>query len=161
VFYISPSRATWSTAQTAGIAALLPADQSKLYARLDYEAVQESDAEDDMEMKLQTLFSTCVRAHYDHTSTTVSQISVEHRDDVLFQLEQLLSAVRTMASKLGLLEGADEAIVADVHSLDQMYAVQNAVLARVHESSGQVLFYGGSPMFNDADRIVPAAAMTR
>jgi hypothetical protein len=66
-----------------------------------------------------------------------------------------------MASKLGLLEGADEAIVEGVRSLDQMYVMQNAVLTHVHESSGQVLFYGGAATFNDAaPSAAPAASLS-
>ena len=34
--YVSPSRATWSAAQSAGLAALLPADQVKLFEQLDF-----------------------------------------------------------------------------------------------------------------------------
>jgi hypothetical protein len=148
VFYISPSRAAWSTAQTAGIAALLPADQSNLYSRLDFEASHEVEAEDDMEAKLSTLVSVCASAHYDHTSTTVSRITIEHRDDLIFHLQQVGSSVRTMSNKLSLVEGADEAILAGVQSLDQMYAFQNAALARANVTSSPVLFYGGSSKFN-------------
>ena len=55
ILYISPSRATWSNSQTAGIAALLPAGQAKVYARLDYNAFAEVGSEDFMIQQLALL----------------------------------------------------------------------------------------------------------
>jgi hypothetical protein len=143
--YLSPSRATWSAAQSAGLAALLPADQAKLFARLDYNTVGEISADEDLHETLRTLVSECARAHYDHANPAVQRISLSHRDDLLFQLGQVDGAIRRSIATLGLVEGGDEAILAGVHSLDEMYSLQQAAVRRTHVEAGSAAFFGAIP----------------
>ncbi|HEY4009681.1 MAG TPA: hypothetical protein VGM11_05980 [Acidobacteriaceae bacterium] len=150
--YVSPSRATWSAAQSAGLAALMPAGDAKLYARLDYITASEITGDRDLHQALTALVSECARAHYDHANPAVQRITVAHRDDLLFQLEQVQGVLRSVAGSLSLVEGGDEAIVARVHSLDDMFRYQNAALQRTH-AGGFASFYGDSP--NRQTLIIP------
>jgi hypothetical protein len=143
--YVSPSRATWSAAQSAGLTALLPADQAKLFARLDYNTVETIDADEDLHEKLRTLISQCLRAQYDHANPDVQHIGLSHRDDLLFQLGQVDGALRRSIATLALVEGADEAILAGVDSLDGMYSFQKAAVQRTHVEAGSATFFGANP----------------
>ncbi len=143
--YVSPSRATWSAAQSAGLAALLPADQAKLFARLDYNTVEEISADENLHETLRTLVSQCARAQYDHANPAVQRISISHRDDLLFQLRQVDGAIRRSIATLALVEGGDEAIQARVHSLDEMYFFQQAAVQRTHVEAGSATFFGATP----------------
>ncbi|HET6170048.1 MAG TPA: hypothetical protein VFE01_07700 [Terracidiphilus sp.] len=140
--FISPSRGTWATAQAAGLVALLPQDQAKLYARLDFEAEEDIREEDAMYDKLQSFLAECRRAGYDHTATGVSHLSVAHRNDLLFQLDQIRSAIENLILRLSVVEGGDEAIVAGVRSLNGMYPYQDSALSRVRFNSTLGSFYG-------------------
>ncbi len=103
-FYLSPSRATWSAAQSAGLAALFPADQAKLFARLDYNTTGAIAADEDLHQALRTLISECARAQFDHLNPAVQRISIAHRDDLLFQLKQVEGAIRRLAATLALVK---------------------------------------------------------
>ncbi|HEY4009715.1 MAG TPA: hypothetical protein VGM11_06155, partial [Acidobacteriaceae bacterium] len=143
VLYVSPSRAAWSAAQSAGLAALLPAADAKLYARLDYNTEMEINGDSDLHQALRTLISECARAQYDHANPAVQRITVAHRDDLLFALEQVEGVMHGIEGSLRLVEGGEEAIVAGVHSLDEMYRYQNAALRRANLGP-MASFYGGS-----------------
>jgi hypothetical protein len=143
--YVSPSRATWSAAQSAGLAALLPADQVKLFARIDYNTVEEISADENLHETLRTLVSQCLRAQYDHANPAVQPISISHRDDLLLQLGQVDGALRRSIATLALVEGGDEAILARVHSLDEMYSFQKAAVQRTHVEAGSATFFGAAP----------------
>ena len=143
--YISPSRATWSAAQSTGLATLLPADQAKLFARLDYNTVEDISADEDLHETLRTLVSECARAQYDHANPAVQRISLSHRDDLLFQSGQVDGAIRRSIAILALVEGGDEAILAGVQSLDGMYSFQKAAMLRTHVEAGSGTFFGASP----------------
>ncbi len=147
--YISPSRATWPNAQSAGLAALLPASQAELYARLDFTTAGEIRADEDLHEKLRTLLSECARAHYNHATSAVSVITVMHRDDLLFQLEQTKGVFHKIVAYLGLVEGGDEAIVAGARSLDEMYSYQDAALGRIHFPD--TTFFGSSSKLESND----------
>jgi hypothetical protein len=125
---ISPSRGTWTAAQAGGIVALLPPEQVKIYARLDYNAEEEVHAEDALVDRLGLLISEKDRAAYDSTQTTPSRITVAHRDDLLFRIGQAENAAENMVFRLAIMQGADEAISHGVHSLDEMYPYQKRVL---------------------------------
>jgi hypothetical protein len=143
--YVSPSRATWSAAQSAGLAALLPTDQTKLFARLDYNAVEDISADEDLHETLRTLVSECARAQYDHANPALQRISLSHRDDLLFQSGQVDGAIHRSIAILALVEGGDEAILAGVHSLDGMYSFQKAAMGRTHVEAGSTTFFGATP----------------
>jgi hypothetical protein len=143
--YVSPSRATWSTAQSAGLAALLPPGPAKLYARLDYNTEGEISADATLHDALRALNGECARAHFHHANPAVQRISLAHRDDLLFQLEQVRDVLHSLAVWLSLIEGGDNAILAGVHSLDEMYPYQNAALQRTPMVGSYENFYGDSP----------------
>jgi hypothetical protein len=143
--YISPSRATWSTAESAGLTALLPPGQAKLYARLDFNTEGEITDDGALHERLRTLISECVRAHYDRNSPAISRITIAHRDDLLFQLQQVIGEMEGLTGWLGLVEGADEAIVAHAHSLNEMYPYQKSALRKISSHGSLGNFYGGSP----------------
>ena len=139
--YVSPSRATWSAAQSAGLAALFPADQAKLFARLDYNTLEEISADEDLHETLRTLVSQCLRAQYDHANPAVQHISISHRDDLLFSSwDRLMAPFAGASPLLALVEGGDEAIVAGVHSLDEMYSFQKAAVQRTHVEADRNFF---------------------
>jgi hypothetical protein len=142
--YLSPSRATWSAAQSAGLAALLPADQANLCpARLQHRSGDQRRR--DLHETIRTLVSQCVRTQYDHANPAVQRISISHRDDLLFQLGQVDGAIRRSIATLALVEGGDEAILARVHSLDGMYSFQKAAVQRTHVEAGSATFFGATP----------------
>jgi len=143
--YVSPSRATWSAAQAAGLAALLPADQAELFARLDYNTVEEINADEYLHETLRTLISECVRGQYEQANPAVQHINLSHRDDLLFRLGQVDGAIRRSIATLALVEGGDEAILAGVHSLDGMYSFQKAAMQRTLVENGSTTFFGATP----------------
>jgi hypothetical protein len=143
--YVSPSRATWSAAQAAGRAALLPADQAELFARLDYNTVEEISADEYLHKTLRSLISECVRGQYEHANPAVRRISLSHRDDLLFRLGEVDGAIRRSIATLALVEGGDEAILAGVHSLDGMYSFQKAAMQRTFVENGSATFFGATP----------------
>ena len=143
-FFISPSRATWPSAESAGLAALLPPGQAKLYARLDFNTEGAIEADNALHEKLKTLISECIRAHYDHASPAVSRITLAHRDDLLFQLQQVAGDMDGLIGWLSIVQGGDEAIVAGARSLDEMYPFQYAALHNVHSHHSVANFFGAS-----------------
>lgn len=147
ILYVSPSRATWSSAETAGIAALLPAGPAKVYARLDYNAVGEVAAEDFMLQQLQMLTNECLSANYDSSNPATSTITILHRDSLLFRLGSLQNAIQSMIIRLSILEGGDQAVVAGARSLDEMFPYQNAAIAKLHLKGSMSTFYGAG--FNE------------
>lgn len=145
VIFLTPSRGTWVTAQAAGLVALLPPEEAKMYARIDFNAEQEVQSESALYEKLRLLASECARVGYDHATTGVSHLTAAHRDDLLFQVDQVESAIESFIRRLGLLEGGDEAVAAGVNSLDDLYPYQNAALGKLHFNSALGGFYGGQP----------------
>jgi hypothetical protein len=140
-YYVSPSRATWSSAQAAGLAALLTADQAKLYARLDFNTELAIHADSNLHSMTGIMISECVRAHFDHANPAVQRITLAHRDDLLFQLEQVAGAIRGLVGNLSLLEGGDEAILAGARSLQEMYPYQNAARLRNRMTGDRASFF--------------------
>jgi hypothetical protein len=85
----------------------------------------------------------CSRSNYDRIAPGISNLTIAHRDALLFQLSQLETAIETYMLRLSLLEGADESVVAGVLSLEGMYPYQGATLARLQFNSTLGSFYGG------------------
>jgi hypothetical protein len=139
---ISPSRGTWTTAQAAGLVALLPADQATLYARVDFNAEEEVRVEALMLASLEDFTAESRRAGYRHESPALASISPAHRDDLLFQLTHLENAISSLIVRLSLLEGGDEAIAAGKLSLADMYPYQDAALHQAHLNTAVGNFYG-------------------
>ena len=141
--FVSVSRSTWITAQAAGLVALLPSDQAKLYARIDFNAEEALHDEDTMYDQIRLFLAECSRANYDRSAPGVSNLTIAHRNDLLFQLNQLETAVEKYMLRLSLLEGADESVVAGVLSVEGMYRYQGAAMARLQFNSSLGSFYGG------------------
>jgi hypothetical protein len=141
--FVSVSRSTWISAQAAGLVALLPSDQAGLYSRIDFNAAEAIHDEDEMYENVRLFLAECSRASFDYTTPNVSTLTVAHRDDLLFQLSRVETAIENYALRLSLMEGADESVVAGVLSLGGMYPYQSAALARLNFNSRLGAFYGG------------------
>jgi hypothetical protein len=141
--FVSVSRSTWITAQAAGLVALLPSDQAGLYSRIDFNAAEAIHDEDEMYENLRLFLAECSRANFNYATPAFSTLTVAHRDDLLFQLSRVETAIENYAIRLSLMEGADESVVAGVRSLQAMYPYQSAALARLSFNSRLGAFYGG------------------
>jgi hypothetical protein len=141
--FVSVSRSTWITAQAAGFVALLPSDQAGLYSRIDFNAEEAIHDEDEMYENIRLFLAECNRANFNYTSPAVSTLTVAHRDDLLFQLSRVETAIENYALRLSLMDGADESVVAGVLSVEAMYPYQSAALARLTFNSRLGAFYGG------------------
>jgi len=141
--FVSVSRGTWITAQAAGLVALLPPDQAKLYARIDFEAEEALHGEDEMYDKIRLFIAECSRASFDRNATGISNLTVAQRDGLLFQLNQLQNAVENYMLRLSMVEGADESVLAGALTVDGMYGYQEAALSRLQFNSSLGSFYGG------------------
>ena len=141
--FVSVSRSTWISAQAAGLVALLPSDQAGLYSRIDFNAEEAIHDEDEMYENIRLFLAECSRANFDYTASGTSTLTVAHRDDLLFQLSRVETAIENYALRLSLMEGADESVVAGVLSLEGMYPYQSAALARLNFNSRLGALYGG------------------
>jgi hypothetical protein len=141
--FVSVSRSTWISAQAAGLVALLPSDQAGLYSRIDFNAEEAIHDEDAMYENIRLFLAECSRANFDYSSPDISILTVAHRDDLLFQLSRVETAIENYTLRLSLMEGADDAVVAGVLSLQGMYPYQTAALARLTFNSRLGAFYGG------------------
>ena len=141
--FVSVSRSTWISAQAAGLVALLPSNQAGLYARIDFNAEEAIHDEDEMYENLRLFLAECSRANFDYATPAISTLTVAHRDNLLFQLSRVETAIENYAMRLSLMEGADESVVAGALSVDAMYPYQSAALARLNFNSRLGAFYGG------------------
>jgi hypothetical protein len=126
------SRGTWQAAQAAGTTALLPPEQAKLYARLDFNAEVAQADEAPMFLRYGEFASVCDRAAYDHLSATaVSHLTINDQRELIYQADELNNMITRIVLDLSILRGGDEAIVNGATTLDQMYPYQNAVLGKL------------------------------
>jgi hypothetical protein len=138
---LSPSRGTWATAQAAGLVALLPAEQGKLYARLDYNADEQVRGEDAMVAQLGLFVSEAARSGYDNNSTVPCHLTLTQRGDLLFRIDQLKESMENLTFRLVIMRGADQAIADGVRTLDEMYAYQTRELAKLSSNGAIGRFY--------------------
>ncbi len=138
---LSPSRGTWATAQAAGLVALLPAEQGKLYARLDYNADEQVRGEDAMVAQLGLFVSEAARTGYDNNSTLPCRLTLAQRGDLLFRIDQLKESMENLTFRLVIMRGADQAIADGVRTLDEMYAYQTRELAKLSSNGAIGRFY--------------------
>ena len=129
---VSPSRGTWVAAQTSGLASLLPADEAKIYSRLEYSADEQFRAEDVLVERYALFQSETARAHYGWSERQSSRITSVHCDDLLFRINQLKQAILNFAFRLAIMQGADEAIAAGVTSIPAMVPYQRTAVDRAH-----------------------------
>jgi hypothetical protein len=130
VVFTTASRGTWQAAQGAGLAALLPAEQAKLFARLDFNAQDAENDENPMILRFGELASECDRAGYDHFSPAISHITLVEQRDLIYKTDQLNNLILRMAADMAIFSGGDEAIVAGANTLDQMYPYQEAAFIK-------------------------------
>jgi hypothetical protein len=138
---LSPSRGTWATAQSAGLVALLPAELAKLYARLDYNADEQLRGEDAMVQQLGLFVSESARSGYDNNATTFTRLTLAHRDDLLFRIDQLKESMENFTFRLVIMRGADQALADGVPTLEEMYAYRTRELAKVTTTGAIGRFY--------------------
>ncbi len=122
---ISPSRGTWTVATAAGTIALVPPELAKVYARVDLTAQFEKDAEDDLSQKLMRLGTAVLKAHLPARAAGPIHLTTAQRDDLLVAYDEVGEAAKIFAFRLAILSGASEAVVANAHTLEQMYPYQD------------------------------------
>ena len=69
--FVSVSRSAWTSAQAAGLVALLPSDQAGLYSRIDFNAGEALRDEDEMYENIRLFLAECSRAHFAYSSTSI------------------------------------------------------------------------------------------
>ncbi len=127
---ISPSRGTWTIAQAAGTVALLPPERAKVYARLDLTADFEQRAEIEIGHSASLL---AIARLQDHAATSDGQplrLTQAQVDDLLHAFATAHEATTDFHFRLVVLEGALEAVVANVDTLQQMYPYQIRAIVR-------------------------------
>ncbi len=127
---ISPSRGTWTIAQAAGTVALLPPERAKVYARLDLTADFEKQAEIETSHTAGLLAIARLQDHAttsDGQSLRLTQVQV---DDLLHAFGATREAANDFHFRLVVLDGALEAVVANVATLQQMNPYQIRAIAR-------------------------------
>jgi hypothetical protein len=130
VVFTTASRGTWQAAQSAGLTALLPTEQAKLFARLDFNAQDAQDDENPMILRFGELASECDRAGYNHFSPAISHITLAEQRDLIYKTDELGNLIMRMAADMAIFSGGDEAIVAGATTLDQMYPYQDAAFIK-------------------------------
>jgi hypothetical protein len=128
---ISPSRSTWAVAKAAGTVALLPSERAKVYTRLDLDAEFEQTAEFATVPKESLLKSSLMRAHVSPNATSPVRITTTQRDDLIFANNQYRETIRDFQFRLAVLEGALEATLDNIHSLEEMYPYQQRAIKKI------------------------------
>ena len=127
---VSPSRGTWTIAQAAGTVALLPAEKAKVYARLDLTADFERQAEMEISHTAALLATARLQDHAATPDGHPIRLTQVQADDLLHAFGTAREAATDFHFRLVVLEGALEAVVANVDSLQQMYPYQIRAIAR-------------------------------
>ena len=130
---ISPSRGTWTVATAAGTVALLPAETAKIYARLDLTEAFEQQAESDTVHDADNLASTRARDHATEESTPLRLTAVQ-RDDLLSAFTHMRYDTGVFLFRLAIVQGALQAVLANVHSLEEMYPYQGRAIVQSYAS---------------------------
>jgi hypothetical protein len=129
---VSPSRGTWAVAKAAGTVALLPAEKAKVYTRLDLDAEFEQAAEFATTPKESLLKSSLMRAHVSATNAiSPARITTTQRDDLIFANNEYRETIRDFQFRLAVLEGALEATLDNIHSLEEMYPYQERAIKKI------------------------------
>jgi hypothetical protein len=127
---ISPSRGTWTIAQAAGTVALLPPERAKVYARLDLTADFEKQAEIETSRTAGLLAVARLEDHAASADGHPLRLTQSQLDDLLHAFGTLREATTDFHFRLVVLEGALEAVVANVDTLQQMYPYQIRAIVR-------------------------------
>jgi hypothetical protein len=127
---ISPSRGTWTIAQAAGTVALLPPEKAKVYARLDLTADFEKQAEIETSHSAGLLAIARLQDHAAASDGHPLRLTQAQVDDLLHAFGTAREAANDFHFRLVVLDGALEAVVANVDTLQQMYPYQIRAIAR-------------------------------
>ena len=142
---ISPSRGTWTVATAGGTVALLPPETAKVYARLDLAGGFEQAAEIETGRTAAILASTLLRAHVPPNHTTPLRLTQSQVDDLLYAYSQTQQANDNFHFRLAIMQGALEAIIDHVDSLEAMYPYQQRAIEQASASS-----YATHPLVRDS-----------
>jgi hypothetical protein len=126
---ISPSRGTWTVATASGAIALLSAETAKIYARLDLSEAFEQEAERDSGHDGNVLAIARARDNALQEGVPL-HLSSAQRDDLLSAYTGMRLDASIFAFRLAIVEGALQAILANVHSLEEMYPYQGRAIAQ-------------------------------
>jgi len=121
---VSPSRGAWTVAKAAGAVALLPPETANIYARVDLDADFEQQSEIATGAATNTLESAEMRAGVLNHHGSPVRLTVAQRDDLLFAFNQSKAAYADLEFRLAVLQGALQAVVDNIHTLEQMYPYQ-------------------------------------
>jgi hypothetical protein len=127
---ISPSQGTWLVARSAGTVALLPPEEAKIYTRLNLAADFEQASEVVSGTFSNALASTRLRNHLPPGSSTPVRITVAQRDELIYAFSQSHNSLADLKFRLVILEGALDAVLANVPTLEDMYPYQERALKR-------------------------------
>lgn len=121
---ISPSRGTWTVAKAAGTVALLPPETAKIYARLDLAAEFEQISEERGTPALHNLESMQRSTRVLGRAGSPVRMTVNQRDQLLHAFDQYQRATDDFIFRLAILRGAVQAVLGNIHELNEMYAYQ-------------------------------------
>ena len=146
------SRATWQAAQGAGLPELLPAELQKVYVRLDDSTLAAEGQSAPLFNSFIEFVGKCDSAGYNHFSPAISHITVAEQKDLINETDKVSNLVARTYVTATMVRGANEAIVARVTSVDQVYRYQTASVLRPHAgltTYRPMMFYGN--LFGGAD----------
>jgi hypothetical protein len=132
---ISPSQGTWLVARAAGTVALLPAEEAKVYTRLNLAADFEQASEIASGTYANVLASTRMRNHLPSGISSPARITITQRDELIYAFSQSHNSLADLKFRLVILEGALDAVLANVQTLEDMYPYQQRALARENAPS--------------------------
>jgi hypothetical protein len=127
---ISPSQGTWQVARAAGTVALLPPEEAKVYTRLNLAADFEQSSEVASITYANTLASTLTRNHVSAGIGAQPSITIAQRDELIYAFSQSHNNAADLKFRLVILEGALDAVLANIQNLEQMYPYQLRALKR-------------------------------
>jgi len=129
----SPSRGTWSVARDAGLVPLLPHEQARIYARLDFEAEQELKAEDEATLRYNDLGSVMESHQLTGGARYQLRFSAADRDLASQKLHSYMAAQSVVLTRLGFWKGASEAIIHGVKTEEAMMPYVNEAVRKSDE----------------------------
>jgi len=120
-FYVAPSRVVWVTAREGAMIDLLPAQEARMFSRVDYEAqyYEGTFAKfTDVRLRLSTLSREFSIDGEDGSS--VWKMPAAQRDAFVELTAEYAALDEAVAHRLRLLKWADEEILGGAHDLDEM-----------------------------------------
>ena len=118
---LSPSRGTLSVARAAGLVALLPSEEAKVYSRVDFTAEEQLAAEDAMNSDAIEVISNFLKDGMPFGKAGTFQLTAEQRADLIFHTSHFRESWMNYTFRTAILQGGLDAVAHDVHTLEQMY----------------------------------------